>query len=171
MLGGIGGRRRRGQQRMRWLGWHHWLDGHESEWTPGVGDGQGSLACCDWWGHKELDTTERLNWTEQKPKSIASIIRKHDILAWKQFCFSLKCVQNWAEKMYIKSPIDYSIFFYSIASFIHFYSITYLNNVYWIYYWENYFFCTVLIPRKHTILSFIYKEIFWVAETETLLLY
>ena len=45
-------------------GWHHWLDGRESEWTPGVGDGQGGLACCDSWGHKESDTTERLNWTE-----------------------------------------------------------------------------------------------------------
>ena len=45
-------------------GWHHWLDGHEFEWTPGVGDGQGGLACCNSWGHKELDTTERLNWTE-----------------------------------------------------------------------------------------------------------
>ena len=46
-------------------GWHHWLNGHESEWTPGVGDGQGGLACCDSWRHKELDMTERLNWTEQ----------------------------------------------------------------------------------------------------------
>ena len=44
--------------------WHHWLDGPESEWTPGVGDGQGGLACCDSWGRKESDTTERLNWTE-----------------------------------------------------------------------------------------------------------
>ena len=35
-----------------------------SEWTPGVGDEQGGLACCDSWGHKELDTTERLNWTD-----------------------------------------------------------------------------------------------------------
>ena len=45
-------------------GWHHCLDGCESEWTPGVGDGQGDLACCDSWGRKESDTTERLNWTE-----------------------------------------------------------------------------------------------------------
>ena len=46
-----------------WDGWmDHWLDGCESEWTPGVGDGQGGLACCDSWGHKELDTTELLNW-------------------------------------------------------------------------------------------------------------
>ena len=42
-------------------GWHHGLDGRESESTPGAGDGQGGLACCDSWGRKELDTTERLN--------------------------------------------------------------------------------------------------------------
>ena len=45
-------------------GWHPWLDGRESEWTPRVGDGQRGLACCDSWGHKESDTTERLNSTE-----------------------------------------------------------------------------------------------------------
>ena len=45
-------------------GWHHWLDGCESEWTPGVGDGQGGLVCCDSWGRKESDTTERMNWTK-----------------------------------------------------------------------------------------------------------
>ena len=45
-------------------GWHHWLDGHESGWTLGVGDGQGGLACCVSWGRKELDTTGQLNWTE-----------------------------------------------------------------------------------------------------------
>ena len=46
--------------------WHHWLYGRESGWTPGVGDGQGGLACCDSWGRKESDTTEQLNWTELK---------------------------------------------------------------------------------------------------------
>jgi len=45
-------------------GWHHQLNGHEFEQTPGVGDGQGGLACCSPWGHKESDTTEQLNWTE-----------------------------------------------------------------------------------------------------------
>ena len=45
-------------------GWHHRLDGCEFEWTPGVSDEQGGLVCWDSWGHKELDTTERLNWTE-----------------------------------------------------------------------------------------------------------
>ena len=64
MLGGIGGRRRRGWQRMRWLdGITHSMD-VRSGWTPGVGDGQGGLACCDSWGHKDSDTTECLNWTE-----------------------------------------------------------------------------------------------------------
>ena len=42
------------------VGWHHRLDGHESEQALRVGDGQGSLACCSPWGHKELDMTERL---------------------------------------------------------------------------------------------------------------
>ena len=53
------------EDEMAW--WHHWLNRHESEWTPGVGDGQGGLACCDSWGRKESDTTERLNWTETLP--------------------------------------------------------------------------------------------------------
>ena len=48
------------------VGWHHQLDRHEFWWTPGVGDGQGGLAGCGSWGRKELDTTERLNWTELK---------------------------------------------------------------------------------------------------------
>ena len=60
MLGGIGGRRRRGQQRMRWLdGITDSMDVSLSE--LGVGDGQGGLECCNSWGRKESDTTERLN--------------------------------------------------------------------------------------------------------------
>ena len=46
-------------------GWYHRLDGHEFVRTLGVGDGQGGLVCCDSWGRKELDTTERLNLTER----------------------------------------------------------------------------------------------------------
>ena len=48
--------------------WHHRLDGRECEWAPGDGDGQGGLACCNSWGHKESDTTEQLNWTELKER-------------------------------------------------------------------------------------------------------
>ena len=46
------------------IGWHHWLNGHGFGWTPGVGDGQGSLACCGSWGHKKSDTTEQLKWVD-----------------------------------------------------------------------------------------------------------
>ena len=59
------GQEEKGTTEDEMVGWHHWLNGHESGWTPGVGDGQGGLACCDSWGRKESDTTERLNWTEQ----------------------------------------------------------------------------------------------------------
>ena len=45
-------------------GWHHWLNGRESEWTAGDGDGQGGLVCCDSRGPKESDMTEWVNWTE-----------------------------------------------------------------------------------------------------------
>ena len=58
------GQEEKGTTEDEMAGWHHWLDGCESEWTPGVGDGQGGLACCNSWGHKESDTTERLDWIE-----------------------------------------------------------------------------------------------------------
>ena len=54
------------------VGWHLWFDGHEFEQAPGVGDGQGGLACCSLWGHKELDMIEWLNWTELDFKLIPS---------------------------------------------------------------------------------------------------
>ena len=59
------GQEEKGTTEGEMAGWRHWLDGYESEWTLGIGDGQGGLACCDSRGHKESDTTERLNWTEQ----------------------------------------------------------------------------------------------------------
>ena len=58
------GQEEKGTTEDEMAGWHHWLNERESEWTPGAGDGQGGLACCDSWGHKESDTTERLNWTD-----------------------------------------------------------------------------------------------------------
>ena len=66
-------------------GWHHWLNGHESEWTPGVGDGQGGLACCDSWSHKESDTTEQLNWTELKDNQ-SSNTRKLGYVPYRRWC-------------------------------------------------------------------------------------
>ena len=58
------GQEEKGTTEDEMAGWLHWLDGHESEWTPEIGDGQGGLACCNSWGCKESDTTEQLNWTE-----------------------------------------------------------------------------------------------------------
>ena len=63
------GQEEKGTREDEMAGWHHWLDGREAGWTPGFGDGQGGLACCDSWGCKELDTTERLNWTELKEQN------------------------------------------------------------------------------------------------------
>ena len=58
------GQEEKGITKDEMAGWHHGLDGRESGWTPGVGDGQEGLVCCDSWGRKELDRAERLNWTE-----------------------------------------------------------------------------------------------------------
>ena len=70
----------KGMTEDKMAGWHHWLDGYEFEWTLGVGDGQGGLACCDSWGRKESDTTEplnwrKLNWTERKSSRLLSHVR------------------------------------------------------------------------------------------------
>ena len=58
------GQGEKGKTEDEMVGWHHRLNGHGFGWTLGVGDGQGGLACCGSWGHKESDTTEWLNWTE-----------------------------------------------------------------------------------------------------------
>ena len=55
------GQEEKGTTEDEMVGWHHLLNGHEFKWTPGVGDGQGRLACCDSWGRKESDTTDCLN--------------------------------------------------------------------------------------------------------------
>ena len=62
------GQEEKGTTEDEMVGWYQRLDGHGFGWTLGVGDGQGGLACCDSWGRKESDTTERLNWTELMQK-------------------------------------------------------------------------------------------------------
>ena len=57
-------------------GWHHSLDGHEFEQAPGVGDGQGSLACCSPQGHKESDTTECLHSNILQGKAVGNLVQK-----------------------------------------------------------------------------------------------
>ena len=76
-------------------GWHHQLDGCEFEWTLGDADGQGGLACCNSWGRKELDMTERLNWTELNLHqcNYKYIIQ---ICLWKKGCIKAKF--SWAHR-------------------------------------------------------------------------
>ena len=71
------------------VGWHHWLSRHEFEQALWMGDGQRGLACCGSWGHKESDTTERLNWTESvswwraKWHAFSALYNnQHQALAW-----------------------------------------------------------------------------------------
>ena len=60
------GREEKGMTEDEMVGWYYWFDEYEFEYTPGVGDGQGGLACCSPWGCKESDMTEQVNWTELK---------------------------------------------------------------------------------------------------------
>ena len=61
------------------FGWHHRLNGHEFKQTPGVGDGQGGLACCGSWSCEELDRTEQLNWTELNDYTTKQLILLKDV--------------------------------------------------------------------------------------------
>ena len=76
-------------------GWHHQLDGHEFGWTPGVCHGPGDLACCNSWGHKELDMTEWLNWTEMKCLKVAHLNSKWSYRkGWKNRAFGENAEKN-----------------------------------------------------------------------------
>ena len=71
------GQEEKGMTEDEMVGWHHWHNGHGFGWTPGVGDGQGGLACCGSWGCKESDMTEWLNWTELSLKDLGLILLYH----------------------------------------------------------------------------------------------
>ena len=83
------GQEEKGMTEDEMAGWHHWLHGHEFEWTLGVGDGQGGLACCDSWGRKESDTTEQLNWTELKKER------------WEQKWTLLQAASGWKRSTHL----------------------------------------------------------------------
>ena len=68
-----GGLEEKGTTEDEMAGWHHWLDGREFEWTSGDGDGQGGLGCCDSWGRRESDVTERLNWKNYKTLGLEGV--------------------------------------------------------------------------------------------------
>ena len=85
------GQEKKGTIEDEMAGWHHWLDGRESEWTPRDSDGQGSLACCNSWGRKKSDTAERLNWTEV---NLAWHLLSHSVWAIDDFYLF-----KWLEKI------------------------------------------------------------------------
>ena len=92
------GQEEKGTTEGEMAGWHHRLNGHGFWWIPGVGDGQGGLACCGSWGRKELDTTEWLNWTEEKVQTS----KFHNLLDVKKLCNH--AVTNYATALSNPSP-------------------------------------------------------------------
>ena len=80
------------------VGWHHWLDGHGFRWTPGVGDGQGGLACCGSWVRKESDRTERLNGTEHPSYTLLCVLitslSTAELFSWSHSSCSSVDLQN-----------------------------------------------------------------------------
>ena len=98
------GQEEKGTTENEMSGWHHRLDGREFEWTPEVGDGQGGLVCCNSWGHKESDTTERLNWTDtpthiafksnmvSQQKSLDKVVSRVCIRDWMNISSSVRSI-------------------------------------------------------------------------------
>ena len=112
MLGGIVGQEEKGTTEDEMAGWHHWLGGPESQWTPGVGDGQGGLACCNSWGRRVGRNWEtELNWTDVQFHSffllllmlLVSYLRKYCLiqeyedlhLSFKSWHFQLLHLRLW----------------------------------------------------------------------------
>ena len=91
-------------------GWHHWLNGHEFEQTPGDSQGQESLACCSPWGHKQLDTTEWLN--KRYIKGIPfNTSRTHILLEHTQNIFQVRsCKPKTSLSKFKKTEIIPAIF-------------------------------------------------------------
>ena len=90
-------------------GWHHWLDGHEFVWTPGVGDALGGLACYSSWGHKESDMTERLNWTDYLSKRNKATLFSEKTTCNKKRKFASRwknCTHTHFCKMWIWIKVD-----------------------------------------------------------------
>ena len=102
--------------------WHHQLNGHEFEWTLGVGDGQGGLASCSQWGHKESDTTERLSWTEHLDLDSTSV--NYYLCDLEQItAFLCKCLSISNPE---REPVPYSAVVLHQMSYTYIYMLCYI---------------------------------------------
>ena len=99
------GQEEKGMTEDEMIGWHHWLNGHGFGWTPGVGDGQGGLVCCGSWGHKELDMTEQLNWTELNGYSQFKNLRYFTLLFFSIWSLQIWCVLYTYSSSQLRLPI------------------------------------------------------------------
>ena len=93
------GQEEKGTTEDEMAGWHHWLDGRESQWTPKVSDGQGGLACYNSWGCKESDTTERLIWSDlirAKKEKLRPVynLRWYSLVVNQVFVLNQKCISE-----------------------------------------------------------------------------
>ena len=92
------GQEEKGTTEDEMVGWHHWLSGPKFEYTLGIGDGQGCLACCSPWGCKELDMTERLNWTEMgyaQGLYYGCLVTLIGVLGWNQILITWTLFETW----------------------------------------------------------------------------
>ena len=117
-------------------GWHHWLDAHEFGWTPGVGDGQGGLECCNLWGCKESDMTEWLNCTE-RANILQQWVTRYWNCAWScsMFYYKYNALYTYKYNVLLFIRINAMLFLYINTMFLwfhHKYTVCYrhkLNNM------------------------------------------
>ena len=93
------GQEEKGTTEDEMAGWHQRLDGRESEWTPGFGDGQGGLVCSDSWGRKVSDITEQLNWTELKTRFTTWELRVKFYLGQSEDCSPRCSISDSSERL------------------------------------------------------------------------
>ena len=114
-------------------GWHHWLNGRESEWTLGVGDGQGGLVCCYLWGHKESDMTEWLNWKNTQERNACALSKSKRCpelgiseQPWERNCYNYQScglhlfVQSCALWPQFSDTSKKNCWFFSLFGVLHF---------------------------------------------------
>ena len=127
-------------------GWHHQLNGCESEWTPGVGDGQGALAWCNFWGCKESDTNEQLNWTELMTSDVEHLFKY-------LLVFQISSVEKYLFRSFAYLSIKLGFFYYWTLWFLYIFGRLNSHKIY----------CLIFSPPHR--LSFHFADFFCYVET------